>query len=220
MSDAREGAAILHTWSVPVDARAHAVERCWRFVEAFGVSGDIPTVASDLPGGEPIAHDLPERFILLHPFARGGGKSLDVFQIHRLVAALDPVPVVIVGLTRSAWPPAPLGRAAIDLTNRTSLLELVWLMRRAGFVISVDSGPMHLASALGRPLLAIHTWSDPRKVGPYAAEADIWKGRQITRRQNVDDALAERSDLPGEADFRAIAEHALRRWEKGPNAIG
>jgi ADP-heptose:LPS heptosyltransferase len=52
-----------------------------------------------------------------------------------------------------------------DLLNRTSLLELIWLIRQAQFVVSVDSGPMHIAAALTANLLSIHTWSDPAKVG-------------------------------------------------------
>jgi ADP-heptose:LPS heptosyltransferase len=39
----------------------------------------------------------------------------------------------------------------------------------------VDSGPMHIAAALTSRLLAIHTWSDPAKVGPNRPEAWIWK---------------------------------------------
>ena len=53
----------------------------------------------------------------------------------------------------------------MNLLNHTSLLQLVWLMRHARFTISVDSGPMHIASALNDRLISIHTWSDPRKVG-------------------------------------------------------
>ena len=70
-------------------------------------------------------------------------------------------------------------KAAVDLLDRTSLLELIWVMRRASCVISVDSGPAHLAAALGRPMVAIHTWSDPRRVGPYRHDAWVWKNGQI-----------------------------------------
>jgi heptosyltransferase-1 len=215
MSDIREGASIFHTHSVPVDARAHAVDRCWRVAQAFGVTGGPPSVDSELPPGTPVAGEVPERFNLVHPFARGAGKSLDPCQIAGLAAALAPSPVVIAGLTPDPCPPDSLPRSVIDLTNRTTLLELIWLMRRAAFVVSVDSGPMHLASALDRPLLAIHTWSDPRKVGPYSASASIWKGGKIIRRTEVDDTLASRSDAPDESALRAIADHVLERWPAG-----
>ena len=47
------------------------------------------------------------------------------------------------------------------------------------FVVSVDSGPMHLAAAVTDRVLSIHTWSDPLKVGPYRPEAWVWKSDQI-----------------------------------------
>ena len=52
---------------------------------------------------------------------------------------------------------------------------MIWLIRRAAFVVSVDSGPMHIAAALTGRLLSLHTWSDPRQVGPYRPEAWIWQ---------------------------------------------
>jgi ADP-heptose:LPS heptosyltransferase len=73
----------------------------------------------------------------------------------------------------------------VDLLGKTNLLELIGLLRGAKFVVSVDSGPMHLAAALDVPLLSIHTWSDPRLVGPYSEAAWIWQGGGI-RRQNLD----------------------------------
>ena len=48
-------------------------------------------------------------------------------------------------------------------------------MRRAAWVVSVDSGPMHIASALSPRLLSLHTWSDPKRVGPYNPEAWVWQ---------------------------------------------
>jgi ADP-heptose:LPS heptosyltransferase len=72
----------------------------------------------------------------------------------------------------------------LNLLHRTTLAELITILRQATFVVSVDSGPMHLAAALGTPLLSVHTWSDPRRVGPYVESAWIWQGGQI-RRQNL-----------------------------------
>jgi ADP-heptose:LPS heptosyltransferase len=67
----------------------------------------------------------------------------------------------------------------VNLLNQTTLLQLIWLIRAARFVISVDSGPMHIAAATTSRLVSIHTWSDPRRVGPYNSEAWIWKNGQL-----------------------------------------
>jgi hypothetical protein len=69
----------------------------------------------------------------------------------------------------------------VDLINRTSLLQLIWLIRVAHFVISVDSGPMHVAAALTDRVVSIHTWTDPRRVGPYNPNAWVWKNGQLCR---------------------------------------
>jgi hypothetical protein len=63
---------------------------------------------------------------------------------------------------------------------------------------------MHLAAALDVQLLSIHTWSDPRQVGPYSEAVWIWQGGEI-RRQNLDaPPLPERAFT--EADAAAIGE--------------
>ena len=130
--------------------------------------GDAPTVAADYPR---------DGFILLHPFARGTGKSLDGRQVEAICRRLAPRRVVLVGRRGDARFAVP--EAVVDLLDVTSLSHLIWLMRRAACVVSVDSGPSHLAAALGRPLVAIHTWSDPRRVGPYRDDAWVWKNGRL-----------------------------------------
>jgi ADP-heptose:LPS heptosyltransferase len=208
LSDAREGARIFYTRTVAVDPAAHAIDRYMTLVRAFGAEEAAPPVSGLLPPGEPIAADVPNRFVLVHPFARGSGKSLPWPHIETLSRALDAFPVVIVGVFHDAAP-ANLPPNVLDLTNATSLDQLIWLMRRADFIISVDSGPMHLASALDRPLLGIHTWSDPRKVGPYSITARVWKGGKIVRRHEIDDSLAARSETPTHDDLSNIAACAI-----------
>jgi lipopolysaccharide heptosyltransferase I len=56
---------------------------------------------------------------------------------------------------------------AVDLCGRTSLSELAALTRRASLCVANDSGPLHLAAALGTPLVAIFGPTDPVWVGPY-----------------------------------------------------
>ena len=59
---------------------------------------------------------------------------------------------------------ARLAPGAVDLTGETSLSELAALIDRAAICITHDSGPMHLAVALGRPVVALFGPSD-RGVG-------------------------------------------------------
>ncbi len=172
LSDAREGAHLVQTRTVPVDPKAHAVERYLALAAAAGAPLAGPPVF-DLPPGDRPPGPLPEGpFVALHPFSRGKGKSLAPEAVAAFCRAMDR-PVVLVGRSEAALPALPPGTC--NLLNRTSLTELLWLLRQAALVVSVDSGPMHLAAAVTGHLLAIHTWSDPCLVGPYRPGAHVWK---------------------------------------------
>ena len=114
----------------------------------------------------------------MHPFARGDGKSLSNKIIEELCRVFAPTRVVLIGKSKRKIDPP---ENCVELTNQTSLLQLIRLIRAASFIISVDSGPMHIAAAVTDRLLSIHTWTDPRRVGPYNPDAWIWKNGQLVR---------------------------------------
>ena len=62
---------------------------------------------------------------------------------------------------------AALAPGAIDLAGATALSELAALIRRSAISITNDSGPMHLAVALDRPVVSIFGPTDPVWIGPY-----------------------------------------------------
>jgi ADP-heptose:LPS heptosyltransferase len=176
-SDSREGARFLHHKVVPVPPRrepVHAIKRTLLLAAALGCDTTGP-LEWPLPSGSAPSPAPPPRFVLLHPFARGSGKSLTIAEAANFCRALAPMPVVIAGAAGKA-PPV---ENAVDMLGRTTLPQLCWLIRRAEFVVSVDSGPAHIAAALTRRMLAIHTWSDPRQVGPCRPEAWVWKDGRI-----------------------------------------
>lgn len=55
----------------------------------------------------------------------------------------------------------------LDLTGKTTLRESASILERAKLVISVDSGAMHLASAVDAPVLALFGPTNPLTHGPY-----------------------------------------------------
>ena len=55
----------------------------------------------------------------------------------------------------------------LDLTGRTSLLEMIEWIRLNELVITNDTGPMHVAAALRRPVLALFGPTAPGSTGPY-----------------------------------------------------
>lgn len=207
-ADAREGAASLYHQVHPVPGAAtHAVERYLALAgAAVGGHGAEQALGFPLPeGAPPTGGEGLEDYVLIHPFARGQGKSLTAAQVQGLCEMLAPRQTVLVGKTAESLPAV---RNVRSFLNATSLLELIWLIRRAAFVISVDSGPMHLAAACGSPLIGIHSWTDPRKVGPYRPDAWVWKGGRLFQMRDLAETPPELLAGPAKAlerrDLEAI----------------
>jgi heptosyltransferase I len=202
ISDAREGATRLYDQVVPVIRGEHAVLRYLRILESLGLP-KIERPIFPLPPGVPM--DAPFRdqpFVVLHPFARGEGKSLAPEHLLQFCERMRPLTTVIAGIGKLQ---RELPDTAINLLNKTTIREMIWLLGAANFVVSVDSGPMHIAAAVGAKMLSIHTWSDPRLVGPFSDEAWIWQGGQIRRQQIWADSLLPARSIQGD-DILEIAD--------------
>jgi heptosyltransferase I len=55
----------------------------------------------------------------------------------------------------------------IDLVGQDTLQQLLAILQNAAVVLSPDSGPAHLASALGTPVVGLYAATDPQRSGPY-----------------------------------------------------
>lgn len=184
LSDAREGARFFYDQAADVSGCDHAVDRYLALTRlALGAEAGEATPELEWPlpkGSLPAGFDPTEPFVALHPFSRGAGKSLTIEQVQEFCAALAPLRVVLVGRAEATSVESILSiPSTTDLLNRTTLPELIAVLRRAAWIVSVDSGPMHIASALTGRLISIHTWSDPAKVGPYRPDAWVWQAGQL-----------------------------------------
>jgi lipopolysaccharide heptosyltransferase I len=68
---------------------------------------------------------------------------------------------------------AALASGVVNLGGETTLSELAALIRRATICVTNDSGPMHLAVALGRPVVSIFGPTDPLWIGPYRRDGAV-----------------------------------------------
>ena len=59
--------------------------------------------------------------------------------------------------------------------------QLIALLRRAALLIGGDSGPLHLAAALGRPVVGLYGPTDPARNGPYATASRVLRHASSTR---------------------------------------
>ncbi len=179
-TDAREGAGLFYRRRVPLPAggrRSHAIDILLQFCPVLDAK---PELRGHLKFRE--GDSLSLRFadgrggsrpILMFPDSRRAEKRWSGFkQLTELLLREEPARKVIwagssVVPDRGAFPAAQF----LNLTGNTSLVSLPALIRRADWVVTNDSGPMHLAAALGVRVLGIFGPTDPRLFGPYPPEA-------------------------------------------------
>jgi heptosyltransferase-1 len=175
-SDAREMAGVFYNQKVPLPPdgrRSHAVDILLQFCR---VLGEKPELRGTLKFREVDSLNLKfaegrggARPFVFFPDSRRADKKWGGFkQLTELVLREDRSRKVIwagsnVLPDRGAFPAAQF----LNLTGNTSLVSLPALIKRAEWVVSNDSGPMHLAAALGVRVFAIFGPTDPRLFGPY-----------------------------------------------------
>lgn len=168
--DAREGAKFSYRYRVRTGRELHAVEKNLRFAEFIGCSREEPAFPLP-PLGEvpPLVKDM-RNYAVIAPSAGTPVKRWPAEYFGRL-ASLLPVPSVIVGgRSDSALGEevARLSRSrALCLAGKTTLKELAAIIRGSKFLVTSDSGPMHLAAALNIPVLAIFGPTSPLRTGPF-----------------------------------------------------
>lgn len=179
-SDAREWSGVFYDEKVPLPPdgrRSHALDILLQFCPVLGAKAELRGAlkfrevenlnlrfTEGRGGGRPI---------LMFPDSRRAEKCWNGFkQLTELIVRADKSrKVVWAGSNyvhdRGAFPEAQF----LNLTGNTSLMSLPSVIKRADWVISNDSGPMHLAAALGVRTLGIFGPTDPRLFGPYPLTA-------------------------------------------------
>jgi ADP-heptose:LPS heptosyltransferase len=109
-------------------------------------------------------------YIVLVPGARWKTKIWPAEKFGRLASLLNTRCIVVGGKADEAKGreiEALSGGKAISLAGRTDLAELVSIIKGARYMISNDSGPMHIAAGFGIPVVAIFGPTNPVRTGPY-----------------------------------------------------
>jgi len=60
-----------------------------------------------------------------------------------------------------------IGEKCINTATRTTIKEMIEIIRLSEFFISNDTGPLHIAAALKKPLLSFFGPTEPKRTGPY-----------------------------------------------------
>lgn len=102
---------------------------------------------------------------------------------------------------------AAAGSEVHDRVGRTDLRQLVELCRRARLVVSADSGPMHVAAAVGTPVLALFGPADPAVTGPWGLQHRVLRAPRLCMDElPVKPVLATARELLGKGAATSIAE--------------
>jgi lipopolysaccharide heptosyltransferase I len=173
LSDAREMATLFYTRriSVPRGEQVHAIDRYLRVPQALGAkSGPVEFLFADSVGDHAfVAERTPERYALMFPGTNWPTKRWPVAKFAELAQRLRErfnLPTVVGGGPNERELAAQIP-GTINLAGQTTLNQLVALIRRADVVVSNDSGPMHIAAALNKPLVAPFGPTNPFRTGPY-----------------------------------------------------
>ena len=213
----KEGAWLFATERIPAgDPERHMIEHYREFARALGLEDTEPErVLPDVPAAEAwLQEGLTEEtkpLIVLNVGASKPGNRWPAERFGEVAAGLEIegyAPLLTGGPDdQQAGARAVLGAggAALDLTGATDLAQLTALLRRALLFIGCDTGPMHMAAAVGTPVLAIFGPANPERTGPWGAghrvlqhlppggKADAWRGastEDVTAAEVLGEALA------------------------------
>lgn len=133
-----------------------------------------------------------ERFCLISPGGGWGSKIWPAERFGRVAAELG-----LAGVRTVVN--APIGDPAVaDLVAAASagharalpcsVGQLIALARRAAVVVGNDTGPLHLAAALGRPVVGLYGPTDPARNGPYGTRSRVLRsaGSQTSYKRGVE----------------------------------
>jgi heptosyltransferase-1 len=120
---------------------------------------------------------IGERFVVVSPGAGWGAKQWPAERYGAVAMALAQAGFRT--LVNAAASDDAVGRQVVEASGGAAILvpcsigQMIALTRRAGLVIAGDSGPLHLAAALERPVVGLYGPTDPARNGPYGTVSRV-----------------------------------------------
>jgi heptosyltransferase I len=176
------GASWLYREKIPLKA-THVVEQgCELLGAAVGETLQPAKITLPVdPAAErwcdALLHDTAERFVLIAPTAGWGAKQWPAERYGEVAASLQKNGICTFVNAPSAKD--AVGVRVVNASNGAARLapcsigQMIALVRRAALVIAGDTGPLHLAAALERPVVGLYGPTDPARNGPYGTNARV-----------------------------------------------
>ena len=137
-------------WDIPIPDEAHA----WA---AEQLPGDTPTLLVSPTSSHALRNWRAERYAAVMDHAAASGWRVALIG-GPSVGERDMADAVL----------AACQRQPLDLTGKDTLKKLMATLSRAQLLLTPDSGPMHMANAVGTKVLGLHAASNPDRSGPYS----------------------------------------------------
>jgi heptosyltransferase I len=195
-SQAREGAAALLYSQTLIARSPHVVDRNLELAASAGATRR--TISFPLPDGRPEGHLPAGPFVLASPLAGWASKQWPLEYYTQLAAMLRNqcgMPLVVNGAPSASGVLGSIGGAIVHTSSIPGLIDAT---RRATAVVGVDSGPLHLAAALGKPGVAVFGPTDPARNGPYGETLGVLRSPNAatTYQRGSEDSAAMRAITP------------------------
>jgi ADP-heptose:LPS heptosyltransferase len=161
----------------------HEIDNFRALVDCLGVSGrSLPRLKGDLLAECSVPRT--ESYVVFHPWASGYRSELREWAEDNWVALAHSMlqlgyRIAITGGPADAARAQELARLVGDSSNirvtagRAKLRETVVVLANAAAVVSVNTGVMHLAALLNKPMLALHGPTNPKRWGPLSDAAVV-----------------------------------------------
>ena len=113
--------------------------------------------------------DLADKIVAFMPYARGKTKSWQTEKYIELASMIknvdDKIKIIALGSQNDFG--KIKSQNIVDLCGKTNILQLASILRKCKFVVGSDTGPMHLANAIGTNSAFIFGGSDIKETSPY-----------------------------------------------------
>jgi lipopolysaccharide heptosyltransferase I len=187
--EAREGAAVFYTHRIPAgDPDSHAVDRNMRVGTLLGFDpGDVrfplqlgPELRAEVRAMVGRAYPAEVPLVAVAPGARWETKRWPPESFARAIDAMGDqgaTACVLLGGPDDVELCDRIARQCrsrpLVLAGKTSLRQMAALIEQSAVLLCHDSAPLHVAAALGRPLVCLAGPTNPARTGPYRRPADV-----------------------------------------------
>lgn len=209
-ANAREGASFFYTHKIAVEQKEHIVESLWRFAGALGFAEQKKNIG--LPINKNTRDSVKEllasyklesnQYVV---FLIGGTEASKRWSAERygelatLIGKTYGLQAVLLGAGQAEADLAGKMEAAgennvVNLVDKTTLSQVIAILKQAKLTVGNDSGPLHIAATFPVPIISLYGPTNPRVVGPYG---------------HTDGVIEAGQDLPRDQRYSKKADHVI-----------